>query len=1438
MPNATPAVLHDFHPRVARWFAQRFPSVTTPQERGWPLIRAGQDTLIAAPTGSGKTFAAFFVALDRLFRQALESESEGVLAEGVRVVYVSPLRALSNDIHRNLMTPLQEISQLFETEGFTARVTAGVRTGDTTQQERRALVKHPPHILVTTPESLYLLLTSDSGRAMLSTVESVIVDEIHAIADSRRGSHLTLTLERLQQLVTRPLQRIGLSATQRPMETVAAFLTGVDREGQPRPCAIVDEGHLRELDLDLALPAEPLSAVMPNEVFEEIYDQLVDLIEAHHTTLIFVNTRRLAERATFNLSKRLGHDAIASHHGSLSKEMRLSAEQRLKNGSLKAIVATASLELGIDIGHVDLVCQIGSVRAISQFLQRVGRSGHYYGGLPKGRLFPLTRDELVESIALLASVRRGFLDRLIIPHEPLDVLSQQIVAMSACQEWQLDELFDCVRAAYPFRELERGTFEQVVSMLADGFSTKRARSGALVFFDRVNQRVKGRRGARLTALTCGGAIPDNADYRVLLGEAQTFIGTVNEDFAVESLAGDVFQLGTNAWRITKIEPGKVFVEDAQGQSPNIPFWIAEAPSRTIELSEAVAQVRALVGQHAPDERAAVTALRDAAGVTLEAALQAAQYLLAGMQALGVMPTQQDLVLERFFDDAGNMQLVLHAPFGGRINRAWGLSLRKRFCVSFNFELQAAATEDAIVISLGPKHSFPLEEVFGFLNAATVRDVLTQAVLDAPLFAVRWRWNAYRALALRRQVGSRRVAPQIQRMEAEDLVSLVFPDQLACLENISGAREIPDHPLVQQTLKDCLEEAMDIAGLEALLRRMAAGEVRTHAVEMVQPSLLAHEILNAKPYAFLDDAPLEERRTQAVQLPRGFEGASMAKGVLDAAAIAAVREQVWPSPRDEDELHEALWLLGGLRCSAWSKLDELWREGTETLMAANRATWLTHADVDEPMLVVAERLAAWQVVFEGACLEPSIGAVIDEPLHDRAAALLELVRGRIETCGPVAVEDLARMLGLPAADVAVALATLEGEGFVVRGHFEPDVSAEQFCQRNLLARIHRLTLDKLRAQIQPVTVQTLMRFLFRWQKVHPDTKVRGEDGLLAVVQQLEAFDAAASSWEASLLPLRVQGFRPDHLDQLCASGVLCWARLRDGSGAGGPLKTTPISLFFREHADLWLSDGEQEELTGYAGVVHELLSQKGALFFDDLVRGAGLLGTQIEQGLAELVGRGLVHCDRFSGLRSLLRGAKQKPGARRMNQVRRRFGLAQGSSWASGVSGAGRWSLLPAVVPPVDAEEAFAMDVYRARVVLRRYGVVFRTLVEREAHVGRWRQLLPALRHLEAIGEIRGGHFVAGMAGEHFALPEAVGQLRRCRDMEPDAVPVLLSACDPLNLAGVLMGDRVVPRQTGNVLVFHDGVPVAVRQGGEILRLEEDPLVDEARWLPLLREYRR
>src|SRR5437763_9764442 len=1171
-----------FYPPVARWFEQTFGSPTEPQIRGWPEIQSGHHVLISAPTGSGKTLAAFLASLDVLFRAGVE----GQLRDETQVVYVSPLKALSNDIRKNLQEPIVGIRELLKQDGHDVDLRAEVRTGDTTAAQRQALIKTPPHILVTTPESLYLLLTSDSGRKMLSTVRTVILDEIHAVVDDRRGAHLALSIERLAALTKKPLQRIGLSATQKPIEEVARFLVGtrnVDSNGNPN-CAIIDIGHRRELDLGIEIPKSPLEAVMSNEIWEEVYSRLAELIQAHRTTLVFVNTRRMAERVTHHLSELLGADAVTSHHGSLSAKLRLDAEDRLKSGRLKALVATASLELGIDIGSVDLVCQLGSTRSIATLLQRVGRAEHKRGGLPKGRVFPLTRDELIECAALRRCVHRGELDRLTIPEKPLDVLAQQTVAAASAEDWDENDLFELFCATWPYRNLTRAEFDQVLAMLAEGFSTKRGRRSALIRHDAINHRLRARRGARLVALTSGGAIPDNADYRVVLEPSETFVGTVNEDFAVESLAGDIFQLGNASWRILRVNSGVVRVEDAKGQPPGIPFWLGEAPARTAELSQAVSMFRIDIERLLTNGKDVCEWLVKEIHLPPEAAQQTVDYFADIYRTLGAIPSQQTLVMERFFDESGGMQLVLHSPFGNRINRAWGLALRKRFCRSFNFELQAAATDDSIVISLGTQHSFPLEEVFRYLNSNTVRDVLVQALLDAPMFTIRWRWNATRSLAIPRFRGGAKLAAPRQRMESENLLAAVFPDQLACLEHIVGDREIPDHPLVKQTIDDCLTEAMDIDGLEEVLRKIENGEIRCIARDLPEPSPLASEILNARPYAFLDNAPLEERRTQAVYIRRASErngrGSSDGLGVLDAAAIDKVEREAWPEATSADELHDALMLLGvmteeeitvsthhdGNGASAEHLLKEL--------IASNRATKVRFGE--RTFWAAAERLPMIQSIYTSARVEPEL--IVPDSVRgktwERANAIREVVRGRMEVCAPITVGELSDVLVLPRSDIDAALLALEAEGFVLRGKFRPQAIDQEWCDRRLLAPIHRLTIDRLRAEIQPVSPQDFYRFLFTWQRADRAHRVEGLDGLQSVLEQLDGCELPLAAWESAVLTARVADYDPEWLDRLCFSGRIGWARLsapqNPNTRASGPLRSSPIALYQRENLQHWLT----------------------------------------------------------------------------------------------------------------------------------------------------------------------------------------------------------------------------------------------------------------------------
>ena len=1413
--------LANFHPAVAQWFERTFAAPTEAQCAAWPAIQSHQHTLVAAPTGSGKTLTAFLSALDDLVTRGLTPEG---LADEVSVVYVSPLKALSNDIHINLEAPLTGIRQALVEMGLPdVDIRTAVRTGDTPANERQKLFRKPPHVLVTTPESLYILLGSESGRAMLANVRSVIVDEIHAVAASKRGSHLALSLERLQALSSHPLVRIGLSATQKPIDAVARFLVGVDAAGQVQPCRIVDIGYGKQRDLALKLPPTPLGAVMSTDQWEQVYDQVADLVRGHRTTLVFVNTRRMAERAARHLGERLGKQVVAAHHGSLAREARLEAERRLKHGELQVLVATASLELGLDIGDVDLVCQLGTPRSIATFLQRAGRSGHAVGGVPKARLFPQSRDELIECAALLDCVRRGELDDLRIPVAPLDVLAQQLVAEVASQEWSEDDLYALVRRAAPYAALSREDFDTLVKMLAEGFSSRRGARAGYVHRDAVHHRLRERKGARMTALMSGGTIPDTGDYSVILEPDAHTIGTVNEDFAIESLTGDVFQLGNASYRILRVEPGRVRVEDAQGAPPNIPFWLGEAPGRTDELSAGVARLReevaVAIGEGGVEQ--GVAWLQQQLGLDEEAARQIADYLGKAIAALGQLPTQQRIVLERFFDESGGTQLVIHSPFGSRLNRAWGLALRKRFCRKFNFELQAAATEDAIILSLSTSHSFPLLEVSRYLHSSSALEVLIQALLDAPLFGVRWRWNATTALALPRYVGGRKVAPQLQRMKSEDLLATVFPDQVACLENIVGEREVPDHPLVAQTMDDCLHEAMDAQGWLELLRGIESGRIQVHACDLPLPSPLAAEVINARPYAFLDDAPLEERRTQAVQsrLYREAESADEL-GRLDPAAIAAVREEAWPEPRSVDEMHEALTGIGVVTADEAAQASP-WQAWLQALAQAGRATRLLAQASAAELWVATEQLPLLQALHAGSACEPQVEVPEEfaSVTWSRESALLELLRARMTALGPTTSSGLASSLGVPQAEVDLALLALQGEGYVMQGHFTGGAE-EEWCERHLLARIHRYTLRQLRREIEPVEPRDFQRFLFDWQHVSSHERVTGPEALGSLLTQLEGYEAPAISWESELLPSRVRGYSIQWLDDLCIAGRSLWTRLRPALGessarANLSLRATPIVLLPRRSAAWWkrLAAGADEgaSLSSRAQRVVDYLDRHGASFFDELVEGAHLLKTELEDALAELVMRGRINCDSYSGLRALL-----VPSAKRANAASRR----RRRTSLFGVQDAGRWALIRPVGADAGHDRAEALE-HLARTLLRRYGVVCWRLLEREAAwLPAWRELVRVYHRLEARGEIRGGRFITGLSGEQFALPEAIAALRQVRRRPLDGAWLRLAAVDPANLLGsVLPGDKV-PRVPGARVLYRDGLAVAKWVAGELTWLIE------------------
>jgi ATP-dependent helicase Lhr and Lhr-like helicase len=1557
--QSLPSSLSWAHPLVAEWFVRRFTTPTEPQEQGWPHVLAGRTTLISAPTGSGKTLAAFLACIDRLVRKALAGE----LSDRTEVLYVSPLKALGNDIQKNLEIPLGEILALAGERGMLMpEIRSAVRTGDTLMPERRAMLKRPPHILVTTPESFYILLTAESSRKILRDVETVIVDEIHAVADDKRGAHLALSLERLEALTWRRPVRIGLSATQKPIELVAHFLKG-NRGQQQTPAVqgadpghalgarlkscpsqgssqdsssgggdrewvrsaessatagedasatvtdpvIVNVGHRRKLDLAVEVPPMPLGPVASNELWDAVYDRLVELVKQHRSTLVFVNTRRMAERVAHQLGERMGEDNVAAHHGSLSRKLRLAAESKLKEGQVRVLVATASLELGIDVGFVDLAVQINSPRSIAVALQRVGRSGHWRGAVPKGRFFATTRDDLMECAALVRAIRMGDLDRLMIPEAPLDVLAQQIVAACAAggpkisprpgrdgdpgpsregedasataDGWHEDELFALVKRAYPYRHLERGTFDSILEMLSEGIAARRGRYGAYIHRDRVNKKLRARRGARLAAITSGGAIPDNSLYTVVAEPDGATVGTVDEDFAVESNRGDIMLLGNTSWMIHRIETnsGRMLVHDAHGAPPTVPFWRGEAPARTEELSAQVGELRekisamlprtSPVGFSAtqPEVAACVRWVKEECGLDDSGAEQAIEYILEGRAVLGAVPTQKTVIAERFFDEAGGMQLIIHAPFGGRINKAWGLSLRKRFCRGFNFELQAAATDNGLNIALAEQHSFPLGDVFHFLQADSVQPILEQAALDSPIFGTRWRWDANRALALLRFQGGKKVPPQIQRMRSDDLLASVFPEAAACFENIDGDRKIPDHPLVSEVMKDVLTEAMDVEGLKALLRGMASGEIRVVAVDTPVPSQFSHEILNANPYAYLDDAPLEERRARAVEMRRVLPESVLEEvGKLDPGAIAQVRNEAWPDVRDADELHDVLHTLVALpEDRAWLASNSEggsplvgaadWRDYFGSLAKQGRAG--TASSNGRRYWVAAERGRSFRTLFPGARFEIEL-AEVESGQASRDDALLTLVSGWMSHIGPTTASELGNELGLPASDVEKALLRMEAGGTVLRGKFvgatspragapspiapsgsapaeasaPPRAAEVEWCERRLLARIHRLTVGMLRKQIEPITAAQFMSWLLRWQHLAPGSHVSGERGTLEVVEQLQGFEIAANAWERQVLSRRVVDYDPKWLDQLCLTGAVGWGRLSPhpatlDSGARGagaevssaprlrrviPTSVAPITFFVREEAD-WMGlspNPHYSQKQGEAGhsslglshgaqLVREFLRQRGASFFADIVRGTGKLKAEIETALWELVAAGLVTADGFDNLRSLI-------------DPKRRAGQGAGKTTRPRHS-AGRWVLLhtdAAVERPRAVEAACWM-------LLRRYGIVIRDVLARESNLPSWRELLMGFRRLEDRGEIRGGRFVDGFLGEQFALPIAVESVRSMRNLPLSGETMTVSAADPLNLVGILVPGERVPAISGRSVSYQDGVAVTAAEGPAI-----------------------
>lgn len=1310
--------MHDFIPQVADWFAANCGEPSPAQAAGWPAIRAGGDVLIAAPTGTGKTLAAFLVAIDGLLRADP--------GPGCRVLYVSPLKALANDVRRNLLRPLEAIAQL---DPFLPRVRVEVRSGDTTTAERARMLRRPPHILVTTPESLAVLLCSQGGRGMLRGVRTVIIDEIHALAGTKRGAHLALSLERLQWLCRRPdgaeFQRIGLSATARPLQEVASLLAGAGRS-----CTVVDCSRPRRADLGVEIPSSPLAAVCSHETWGEVYARIVALVASHRTTLIFVNTRKLAERLALRLAERLDPGSVACHHGSMAKERRLDAETRLKEGRLRCLVATATLELGIDIGEVDLVLQIGSPHALHTFLQRLGRAGHGPARQSKARIFALTGDELVESAALLMALDEGDLDRLPQVEHPWDVLAQQVVAAAADTVWDEAELHRVLCRAWPYRQVDRAAFARVVALHAHGRT-------ALLHRDEIAGTVRGTRRARLTALLNAGAIPDTALFQVREDATDLVIGTLDEDFSLESSPGDIFQLGNSAWRIVRVESrsGVVRVSDARGAAPTIPFWLGEAPGRTRELSAAVGRLRRLADgpqwlmQHCRLEPATAAACWD--------------HLAAARAALGRLPTDRLLVAERFFDETGGQHVVIHAPVGTRILRAWGLALRKRFCTGFGFELEAAANDEALLLSLAPTTSFPLAEIFAYLAPPTLRRILLTACLTGGRFQTRWRQTAQIALLVERMRAGAKVPPFLQRVRAGDALMQAFPQANACPDNLPPDHIVipEDHPIVAQTVADLLHSQMDLDGLIEVISGLQSGAIAVHAIDTAAPSPLAQGILAARPYAFLDDTPFEERRTRAVAAPGG-QPAVEQPGDLDPDIAAAVRSELWPDPANAEDLHQTLQWCG-------------WLSTAEIAAQPAWAAWLHSL------------AASGRVQRDGDSWTAGSGA---------AAGAADRLAGRLEITGPIPWTEL------PVDDPRAL--ELETRGLLMRVTV---AGRPHWALKRHVQRIQRRMLEQRRGAWQaPASADEFLRFLSRWQGVLGERR-QGRDGLAEALRQLSALELPAAAWDSVVLPARVTDLTPEWLPDLTLDGTFVWGRLWTAGADEQPgtaaeiIRTTPLGFVPRDELPHWLrisGPAASSGLSSYGRSVHACLNDHGALFTADLLSRTRLLPDHLERGLGEGIAAGLIASDSFAALRWLL-----LPNDRR---ARARVPAGRWCLFRPAGTGPGHAGQDDAAQPPATEEDAELV----ARTVLTRTGIAARRLYDRERIAMPWRDIHRALRRLELRGDCLGGRFIAGLAGEQFALPAAAAQLRRIRT-EPPGPGQECSAADPLNYTGLLgTGPRV------------------------------------------------
>jgi len=1410
-----------FHPTLRRWFSEAFSAPTAAQTLAWPAIAGGHSTLLLAPTGSGKTLAAFLVAIDRIMFTPPPAKAD----QGVRVLYVSPLKALGVDVERNLRSPLAGVRVAAERDGITYHVpTVGVRSGDTPAAERHRLNRDPPEILITTPESLYLILTS-RARDTLRTVQTVIIDEIHSLVGNKRGSHLFLSLERLEALrrsadkSRTPLQRIGLSATQRPLDEVARLLGGAEATGDagqppvPRPVQIIEAGRRKQLDLTVEVPvedmvrlAEPLfqsgsAAAGPTlpSIWPAIHPRLVELVRLHRSTMIFVNSRRLAERLAASLNELAGEELALAHHGSIAKDTRLQIEDRLKRGQLPAIVATSSLELGIDMGAVDLVIQIESPPSIASGIQRIGRAGHQVGASSTGIVFPKYRGDLLACSAATERMMSGHVEETFYPRNPLDVLAQQLVAIVSDGRISVDELYGLVRGAAPFADLPRATFENILDLLAgrypsDDFSELRPR----INWDRIAGYVAPRQGAQRVAVLNGGTIPDRGLYGVYLADAAgngSRVGELDEEMVFETHVGDVFLLGASSWRVMDITHDRVLVTPAPGEPGKMPFWKGDGPGRPAEFGRAIGELaRRLVRE--PRGRAETSLIEDH-GLDRRAARNLLDYLHQQVAATGDVPSDTTIIVECFLDEVGDWRIVILSPFGARVHAPWAIAVAARLRDETPGEVDLLWCDDGIVFRLPESDAPPPTEWF-FPPPDEVEDLVVHELGATALFAARFRENAARALLLPKRRPGHRTPLWLQRRRSADLLTV--------------ASRYPDFPIVLETYRECLRDVFDLQGLVGVLREVQSRAIQVRTVETKTASPFAASVLfnYVGNFIYDGDAPLAERRAQTLALDhaqlRELLGTAELRDLLDAAAVDELARELqrlgtrYPV-RHADGLHDLLLKIGDLRHDEFAA-----RSAAASPAGGDLNQWL--GELTAARRVIEFRIGGetrYAAAEDAARFRDALGIVPPPGLPDAFLAAVEdplgdLVSRYARTHVPFHAEDIAGRFGLGIAPIQTALLQLAARGRVLQGEFLPGGRGREWVDADVLRMLKRRSLARLRQQVEPVAPEALARFLARWQGL---TQPRaGLDALLDAVEQLQGAALPASALEQHILPPRVDGYRPSDLDELCAAGEVVWR----GCEALGP-DDGRIALYLTDHYPK-LTAAAEPAPGELAGRIRQLLAERGALFFDDLAAAIGGFRNDVLAALWQLVWAGEVTNDTLSPLRSLRNAARRK--SRSSSSGRRAFRSRRLSKTPGSE---GRWTLLAR--PAGSAYSATERQTALALQLIRRYGVLTREMVSAENVAGGFAALYPVLKAMEDSGRVRRGYFVAGLGAAQFAAPGASERLRDPEDEQtPDSCALVLAATDPANPYGAALAwpanenSRARPQRAA-------GARVLLSQGGLI-----------------------